>query len=91
MAGHSYGSICGNAIATHHPEDIDAFIYTGYSGDFIGGLGPLSAGVASKLDNQQLSTIQSASLTWYYSSRRPCNAPTIWLSGSPAFIPSSIG
>jgi hypothetical protein len=44
--GHSYGSICGNAIATLYPSDVDAFIYTGYSRNFKTGLGPLAAGIA---------------------------------------------
>lgn len=44
-AGHSYGSICGNGIATHHPTDVDAFILTGYSARFDLGAGPLAAGI----------------------------------------------
>ena len=44
-AGHSYGSICGNGIATHFPSDVDAFVLTGYSAQFALGAGPLSAGV----------------------------------------------
>ncbi|KAI4161742.1 MAG: hypothetical protein LQ342_004574 [Letrouitia transgressa] len=30
FVGHSYGSVLGNAQATIHPKDIDAFILTGY-------------------------------------------------------------
>lgn len=44
--GHSYGSICGNALAAIYPGDVNALILTGYSGEFINGLGPLAAGIA---------------------------------------------
>lgn len=44
-AGHSYGSICGNGIATHFPTDVDAFVFTGYSAQFVFGAGPLAAGI----------------------------------------------
>ena len=49
-AGHSYGSICGNGVATHHPADVDAFILTGYSGQFALGAGPLAAGLPIPAD-----------------------------------------
>lgn len=44
-AGHSYGSICGNGIATHHPDSVDAFVFTGYSAQFVLGTGPLGRGI----------------------------------------------
>nr|POF13032.1 hypothetical protein CFP56_10180 [Quercus suber] len=44
--GHSYGSIQGNAIAATYPDAVDTFVLTGYTGDFIAGLVPLSAGLA---------------------------------------------
>lgn len=31
LVGHSYGSVIGNAQATNHPDDIAAFILTGYA------------------------------------------------------------
>ena len=43
--GHSYGSICGNGIATHYPSDVDAFVFTGYTGQFVLGAGPLASGI----------------------------------------------
>ena len=30
FVGHSYGSVLGNAQATNHPDDISAFVLTGY-------------------------------------------------------------
>lgn len=45
--GHSYGSICGNALAATYPFDASALVLTGYSGEFINGLGPLAAGIAA--------------------------------------------
>ncbi|TVY82352.1 hypothetical protein LSUE1_G002404 [Lachnellula suecica] len=44
ILGHSYGSICGNALATHYPTDIDTFVFTGYSGRFAFGAIPLLEG-----------------------------------------------
>ncbi|ESZ91708.1 ctr copper transporter family protein [Sclerotinia borealis F-4128] len=40
--GHSYGSICGNAVATVHPKDVDTFVLTSYSIDFALGAVSLS-------------------------------------------------
>ncbi|MCJ1446956.1 MAG: hypothetical protein MMC23_007464 [Stictis urceolatum] len=45
-AGHSYGSISGNALAATYPADADALVLTGYSGEFINGLVPLASGIA---------------------------------------------
>lgn len=44
--GHSYGSICGNALAATYPKDVDTYILTGYTGEFAMGLVPLAAGIA---------------------------------------------
>lgn len=57
---HSYGSICGNGIATHHPTDIDAFIFTGYTAEFATGAGPLAAGLLAPADvvTSRYSTLQ---------------------------------
>ncbi|TVY84118.1 hypothetical protein LSUE1_G001862 [Lachnellula suecica] len=44
--GHSYGSICGNALAATYPSDVDTYVLTGYTGEFILGLVPLAAGIA---------------------------------------------
>jgi pimeloyl-ACP methyl ester carboxylesterase len=45
-AGHSYGSICGNALAATYPADVDTYILTGYTGEFALGLVPLASGIA---------------------------------------------
>lgn len=45
FTAHSYGSICGNAIASEYPKDVDAFVLTGYTGDFEGAPGPFSVGI----------------------------------------------
>jgi len=45
-AGHSYGSIQGNAIAATYPTDVDTFVLTGYTLRFAEGLIPLAAGLA---------------------------------------------
>ncbi|CZT18456.1 uncharacterized protein RCC_04301 [Ramularia collo-cygni] len=44
--GHSYGSIMGNAIAATFPDDVNAFVLTGYTGEFVAGAPPLLSGVA---------------------------------------------
>ena len=44
-AGHSYGSIAGNGLASIYPNDVDAFVFTGYTKNFIMGTVPLAAGV----------------------------------------------
>lgn len=44
--GHSYGSIQGNALAATFPDAADAFVLTGYTGEFLEGLVPLAAGLA---------------------------------------------
>lgn len=41
MLGHSYGTLCGNAIATHYPADVDTFIYEGYTNGYSLGAVPL--------------------------------------------------
>lgn len=46
VLGHSYGSICGNAIATNYPNDVDALINRAYSSLFVTGLVPLTVGIA---------------------------------------------
>ncbi|MCJ1331284.1 hypothetical protein MMC10_007973 [Thelotrema lepadinum] len=45
FTGHSYGSICGNALATTYPSDADALILTGYTGLFAGGVPTLGSGI----------------------------------------------
>ncbi|KAF2209971.1 hypothetical protein CERZMDRAFT_46247 [Cercospora zeae-maydis SCOH1-5] len=36
-AGHSYGSLLGNALAAQHPEDVDSYVLTGFSLDALQG------------------------------------------------------
>lgn len=59
-AGHSYGSICGNGVATHHPKSVDAFILTGYTAQFALGAGPLAAGlpIPAKLVHPRFASLQ---------------------------------
>lgn len=45
-AGHSYGSIQGNGLAATYPKDVDCYVLTGYTGDFLTGLVPLASGIA---------------------------------------------
>ncbi|GIZ49301.1 hypothetical protein CKM354_001233300 [Cercospora kikuchii] len=35
--GHSYGSLIGNALALQHPEDVDTYVFTGFSLDALQG------------------------------------------------------
>ncbi|QSZ35703.1 hypothetical protein DSL72_006825 [Monilinia vaccinii-corymbosi] len=39
--GHSYGSICGNAVATAYPKDVETFVLTAYSTGYAFGAAPL--------------------------------------------------
>jgi hypothetical protein len=43
--GHSYGYICGNALAAIYPKNVDTYILTGYTREFIMGLVPLASGI----------------------------------------------
>lgn len=45
-AGHSYGSISGNALVATYPADVDALVLTGYTPNFAAGIPPLLSGVA---------------------------------------------